>query len=69
VLIRPLIVGGIWVLAAAALAAAAWQGPGWAVTALARGAKAALGTWDLVQTRHTILRVYPIIGTSGSSWN
>jgi glutamate synthase domain-containing protein 2 len=62
VLIRPLIVGGIWVLAAAALAAAAWQGPGWAVTALALGAMAALGTWDLVQTRHTILRVYPIIG-------
>ena len=26
------------------------------------GRVAALGTWDLVQTRHTILRVYPIIG-------
>ena len=23
---------------------------------------AALGTWDLLQTRHTILRVYPILG-------
>lgn len=25
-------------------------------------ASAALGTWDLAQTRHTILRVYPILG-------
>lgn len=49
-------------LAAAALASAIAQHPGWAVAAVVLGALAALGTWDLIQKRHTILRVYPILG-------
>lgn len=61
-LIRPLIVGGLWILAAAAAVATFAAHPGWAVAALALAALSALGTWDLVQKRHTILRVYPIIG-------
>ena len=38
-----------------------WHG-WWALPAAVLLALAALGTWDLVQTRHTILRLYPIIG-------
>jgi hypothetical protein len=58
VLVRPLIVAGIWVIAAAAtVLALAWHG--WRAVLLAL---ATLGTWDLAQTRHTILRLYPILG-------
>jgi hypothetical protein len=53
VLVRPLIVAGIWAIAAAAtVLALAWHG-WWAVLL----ALATLGTWDLAQTRHTILRL------------
>ena len=34
----------------------------WALPAVALLALAALGTWDLVQTRHTLLRLFPILG-------
>mgnify|MGYP002628149417 FL=1 len=34
----------------------------WALPAVAVLALAALGTWDLVQTRHTLLRLFPILG-------
>ncbi len=61
-LIRPLIVAGIWVMAALAVALSlTWHGS-WAVAAAVLAALAALGTWDLLQTRHTILRLYPILG-------
>jgi hypothetical protein len=61
VLVRPLIVAGIWAIAAAAtVLALAWHG-WWAVLL----ALATLGTWDLAQTRHTILRLYPTWSTSG----
>jgi glutamate synthase domain-containing protein 2 len=57
-----MIVAAVWIggfLAAASAVTVSW---GWAVPAGGLLALAALGTWDLVQTRHTILRVYPILG-------
>ena len=47
---------------AAATAVAAIRNGWWAVPALLLLALAALGTWDVLQTRHTILRLYPILG-------
>ncbi|MEW2482519.1 FMN-binding glutamate synthase family protein [Mycobacterium sp. NPDC049093] len=61
-MIRPLIVMGVWAIAALTLAAAVFFSSGWAVATVALTALAALGTWDLLQTRHTILRSYPILG-------
>ena len=60
--IRPLIIAGIGVAGAAlGYLAVMWHGA-WALPAAAVLALAALGTWDLVQPRHTILRLYPILG-------
>jgi glutamate synthase domain-containing protein 2 len=62
VIVRPVIVSGIWtcaVLSALAVPSLSWW---WVAPALILSALAALGTWDLLQTRHTILRVYPILG-------
>jgi glutamate synthase domain-containing protein 2 len=62
VLVRPLIIAGVWVIAAAAtVPALAWHG-WWALPAVVMLGLATLGTWDLAQTRHTILRLYPILG-------
>ena len=63
-MIRALIVGGIWVVGIALIG----LGPktGHADLSLVLGlivsALAALGTWDLLQTSHSILRAFPIIG-------
>lgn len=60
--IRPLIIAAVW-LAALAAALLAPTGSGWwALPAVVAAGVAALGTWDLLQTRHTILRLYPVIG-------
>ncbi|WP_454793572.1 FMN-binding glutamate synthase family protein [Mycolicibacterium lutetiense] len=61
-MIRPLIVMAIWACAALTLAAAFLLSSGWAIAAVALAALAALGTWDLLQTRHSILRSYPVLG-------
>ncbi|MDT5281336.1 MAG: hypothetical protein QOJ20_2531, partial [Mycobacterium sp.] len=62
VLIRPLIVAGVWVVGAL-FAVAALLGHGWwEMPAVLVLVLAALGTWDVLQTRHTILRLYPILG-------
>ena len=61
-LIRPLIVAAVWLLGLAATALALTRTDWFTVPALVLLVLAALGTWDLVQTRHTILRVYPILG-------
>lgn len=53
---------GIWAGAALALAAAVLLSSGWAIAAVVLAGLAALGTWDLLQTRHSILRSYPILG-------
>lgn len=67
-MLRPLIMATLWLaaIAAAVLAFATrthwWLwGDWWTVGAFLAGL-AALGTWDLVQTSHTILRTYPILG-------
>ena len=57
-----LLVGAVWaeVLLGALLAVrhSVWW---WGVVAVL-AALAALGTWDLIQTRHSVLRAYPILG-------
>ncbi|MET4433323.1 glutamate synthase domain-containing protein 2 [Mycolicibacterium sp. 624] len=59
---RPLIVAGVWGVSALAVFAALAVSSWWMVPATVLAGLAALGTWDLIQTRHTILRVYPILG-------
>ena len=63
-MVRPLIVAGVWVTAALFAVAGAECWHGWWAAARGRAAAllAALGTWDLLQTRHAILRLYPILG-------
>jgi glutamate synthase domain-containing protein 2 len=51
----------MWLGAVVAALAALTRGGWWAATVVLLGL-AVLGTWDLLQTRHTILRLYPIIG-------
>jgi glutamate synthase domain-containing protein 2 len=58
-MLRALIIAGIW--AAAAVLAFTLHGAWW-ILALVVAAVAALGTWDLVQTRHSVLRAYPVLG-------
>lgn len=60
--LRPMIVAVLWLGAVLAVVAAWAVDPWWAPPAALCLAAAALGTWDLVQTRHTILRTYPVLG-------
>ncbi|MGD9622651.1 MAG: FMN-binding glutamate synthase family protein [Mycolicibacterium sp.] len=59
---RPLIVAGVWLLGAGAAILALTRTDWWTVPAVLLLLAAAIGTWDLVQTRHSILRLYPILG-------
>jgi glutamate synthase domain-containing protein 2 len=59
---RPVVVSCVWIVAVLAVLATSFVSWWWALPALLLLAAAALGTWDLVQTRHTILRLYPILG-------
>lgn len=61
-ILRPAVVAGVWIAALLVAVAAASVSWWWAVPALVIVAAAALGTWDLLQTRHTVLRLYPIVG-------
>ncbi len=67
-LIRPLIMASLWLAAIAAgvLAFATrthwWLWGDWWTVAALLGGLAALGTYDLIQTSHTIIRTYPILG-------
>jgi hypothetical protein len=61
-IVRPVIVAGVWLAAVLAAIAALAESGWWAAPAAALIGLAALGTWDLLQTRHTILRLYPILG-------
>jgi glutamate synthase domain-containing protein 2 len=60
--VRPVIVAGVWLAAVLAAIAAMLHGSWWVLPAVVLAGLAALGTWDLLQTRHTILRLYPILG-------
>jgi glutamate synthase domain-containing protein 2 len=59
---RPVIVAGVWIVAVLAILATAFVSWWWGLPALLVVALAGLGSWDLLQTRHTILRLYPILG-------
>ncbi|GAY18018.1 FMN-binding glutamate synthase family protein [Mycobacterium sp. shizuoka-1] len=61
-MLRALAVTAIWVAAVAVGGAALTVHPGWWLLSALLAAVAALGTWDLLQTRHTILRAYPVLG-------
>ncbi len=61
-MIRISAVGFIWVLAAAAAVAACSESPWWWAAAAVCAAIAALGTYDLVQKQHSVLRNYPVLG-------
>jgi glutamate synthase domain-containing protein 2 len=60
--LRPVIVAAFWLIAAASLLPALTANAGWWLVVLLFGVLAAVGTWDQIQTRHSILRTYPIIG-------
>ncbi|MCW2560311.1 MAG: FMN-binding glutamate synthase family protein, partial [Mycobacterium sp.] len=62
VLIRPVIVAIIFLAGAGAAVLAVLRSGWWAAPAAILLGLAALGTWDLLQTRHTLLRLYPILG-------
>ncbi len=61
-MIRAVILAALWAVAVAVAALALKVGLGWLLAAGVLAALAALGTWDLLQTRHSILRAYPILG-------
>jgi glutamate synthase domain-containing protein 2 len=60
--VRGVIVAAVWLLAAAAGLAASVVNPWWWPVAGVIAALATVGTVDLLQTRHSILRNYPILG-------
>jgi glutamate synthase domain-containing protein 2 len=51
----------VWVVALAVAALALSLSPWWWLLAAPLAAIAALGTWDLLQTRHTLLRSFPVL--------
>jgi glutamate synthase domain-containing protein 2 len=55
-------VASVVVCVLAVLAAVALGGIGWIVLAVIAGLLSAVGTYDLIQRRHSILRNYPILG-------
>jgi glutamate synthase domain-containing protein 2 len=59
---RPLIVAAVWAVAIALGALGLLFHGAWWLPAIVMAALAALGTWDVVQTKHTILRAFPILG-------
>lgn len=61
-MIRGLIMGALWAAAIAVAVLALKAGAGWWILAVVLAALAGLGTWDLLQKSHSILRAYPILG-------
>ena len=59
---RLLIVAGVWAVALALGVLAVLVHGAWWIPAAIVAALAALGTWDVLQTKHTILRAFPILG-------
>ncbi|KDF01958.1 glutamate synthase [Mycolicibacterium aromaticivorans JS19b1 = JCM 16368] len=60
-MLRALAVTSLWLVALAAAGLALACSPWWWLIAAPLVAIAALGTWDLLQTRHTLLRSYPVL--------
>lgn len=61
-MLRALAVAAVWVAALAAALLAVFVSPWWWILAAVVAALAGLGTWDVLQTKHTILRAFPILG-------
>ena len=61
-MIRGLIMVALWTAAIAVAVVALNIGAGWWILAAVLAALAGLGTWDLLQKSHSILRAYPILG-------
>lgn len=59
---RALIVAAIWLEVVVAALLAVRHSSWWWIVVAAVAALAVLGTWDLLQTRHSILRAFPILG-------
>src|ERR1041385_7131569 len=51
-----------WVAAIAGVLASAWVSPYWLFAAVPVTLLGLLGTWDLLQPRHSVLRNYPVLG-------
>ncbi|EHB44713.1 Glutamate synthase (NADPH) [Mycolicibacterium rhodesiae JS60] len=60
-MLRALPVAAVWVVALAVAGLSLTFSPWWWLLAAPLVAVAALGTWDLLQTKHTLLRTYPIL--------
>ncbi|KAA0109471.1 FMN-binding glutamate synthase family protein [Mycolicibacterium sp. P1-5] len=60
-MLRALAVAAVWVVALAVAGLAFAFSPWWWLLAAPLAAVAALGTYDLLQTRHTLQRSYPVI--------
>ena len=60
--LRALAVVAVWVAALAAALLALHLSPWWWFAAAGAAAVAGLGTWDVLQTQHTILRNFPVLG-------
>ncbi len=61
-MLRAVIVAAVWAEAVVAALLAVRHGTWWLLLAALLAGLAALGTWDLIQTKHSILRAYPILG-------
>ncbi|NTY62903.1 FMN-binding glutamate synthase family protein [Mycolicibacterium sphagni] len=61
-MLRAIAIATVWAVALALAGPAFEFSPWWWLLAAPITAVAALGTWDLLQTRHTILRSYPVLG-------
>ena len=61
-MVRGLLVAVIWAAAVAAAALALRLDAAWWIAAAVLAALAGLGTWDLLQKGHSILRAFPILG-------
>ena len=61
-MIRAAIIAALWPAAIACGVLALKIGALWWILAALLAALAALGTWDLLQKSHSILRAYPILG-------
>ncbi|WTJ85437.1 FMN-binding glutamate synthase family protein [Streptomyces sp. NBC_01538] len=51
-----------WVVAIAGVLASVWVSPYWLFAAVPVTLLGLLGTWDLLQPRHSVLRNYPVLG-------
>lgn len=61
-MLRALIIGAVWAAAVAAAVAAITLASDWWIVSAVLAALAGLGTWDLLQKGHSILRAYPVLG-------